>query len=108
MSRQNLTQRLKRDNFPEQDMHVFAALLGHRVSIRLEPTVTVTRSEFNRPARKRPFPRRRKRNRFCSRSSSPPFLIRRTPERLSLRLPQNGCRKSTPARNPSLSPHCRN
>ncbi len=48
MSRQNLTQRLKRDNFPEQDMHVFAALLGHRVSIRLEPTVTVTRSEFNR------------------------------------------------------------
>lgn len=37
MSRQNLTQRLKRDNFPEQDMYTIAALLGYRVSIRLEP-----------------------------------------------------------------------
>ncbi|MBS6398107.1 MAG: hypothetical protein KH452_13335 [Clostridiales bacterium] len=37
MSRQNLTQRLKRDNFPEQDMHVIAALLGFHVSVRLTP-----------------------------------------------------------------------
>lgn len=37
MSRQNLTQRLKRDNFPEQDMYTIAGLLGYRVSIRLEP-----------------------------------------------------------------------
>lgn len=37
MSRQNLTQRLKRDNFPEQDMHVLAALLGYTVSIQLNP-----------------------------------------------------------------------
>ena len=27
MSRQNLAQRLKRDNFPEQDMRIFDALL---------------------------------------------------------------------------------
>lgn len=37
MSRQNLTQRLKRDNFPEQDMHIIAALLGYKVSIQLTP-----------------------------------------------------------------------
>ncbi|MDO4260579.1 MAG: hypothetical protein Q4C82_00745 [Eubacteriales bacterium] len=36
MSRQNLTQRLRRDNFPEQDMRIFAALLGYQVSIHLE------------------------------------------------------------------------
>lgn len=39
MSRQNLTQRLKRDNFPEQDMHILAALLGYHVSIQLTPAV---------------------------------------------------------------------
>lgn len=48
MSRQNLAQRLKRDNFPEQDMHIFAALLGYRVSIQLEPTVHVTVPEYGR------------------------------------------------------------
>ncbi len=37
MSRQNLTQRLHRDNFPEQDMRVIAALLGYNVSIELTP-----------------------------------------------------------------------
>ena len=37
MSRQNLAQRLKRDNFPEQDMRSFAALLGYNVSIQLTP-----------------------------------------------------------------------
>lgn len=47
MSRQNLTQRLKRDNFPEQDMHIFAALLGYRVSIQMTP-VTVQLPEFVR------------------------------------------------------------
>ena len=38
MSRQNLTQRLRRDNFPEQDMRILPALLGYQVSIQLEPT----------------------------------------------------------------------
>lgn len=47
MSRQNLTQRLKRDNFPEQDMHIIAALLGYNVSIQLTP-VTVRLPEFVR------------------------------------------------------------
>ena len=37
MSRQNLAQRLKRDNFPEQDMRIFAALLDCSVSIQLTP-----------------------------------------------------------------------
>lgn len=40
MSRQNLTQRLKRDNFPEQDMHILAALLGYQVSVQLIPAAT--------------------------------------------------------------------
>lgn len=37
MTRQNLSQRLRRDNFQEQDMHVLAGLLGFRVSIQLTP-----------------------------------------------------------------------
>ncbi len=45
MSRQNLTQRLKRDNFPEQDMHIIAALLGYHVSVQLTPA-TVPLPEF--------------------------------------------------------------
>ena len=49
MSRQNLTQRLKRDNFPEQDMHIIAALLGYRVSVQLTPAA-VPLSEFVRAA----------------------------------------------------------
>lgn len=49
MSRQNLTQRLKRDNFPEQDMHMLAALLGYSVSIQLNPAaVTLPLPEFMR------------------------------------------------------------
>ena len=47
MSRQNLTQRLKRDNFPEQDMHIIAALLGYQVSIQLNP-VSIPMPEFIR------------------------------------------------------------
>ena len=47
MSRQNLTQRLKRDNFPEQDMHIIAALLGYQVSIQLNP-VSIPMPEFTR------------------------------------------------------------
>ena len=38
MTRQNLSQRLRRDNFPEQDMHELAAMLGYQVSIQLTPT----------------------------------------------------------------------
>lgn len=38
MTRQNLSQRLRRDNFPEQDMHILAGLLGYQVAIILEPT----------------------------------------------------------------------
>lgn len=37
MTRQNLSQRLRRDNFPEQDMHTLAAMLGYQVSIQLAP-----------------------------------------------------------------------
>ena len=37
MTRQNLSQRLRRDNFPEQDMHELAAMLGYQVSIQLAP-----------------------------------------------------------------------
>lgn len=47
MSRQNLSQRLKRDNFPEQDMHIIAALMGYNVSIQLTP-VTVQLPEYVR------------------------------------------------------------
>ena len=36
-TRQNLSQRLRRDNFQEQDMHVLAGLLGFQVSIQLTP-----------------------------------------------------------------------
>lgn len=38
MTRQNLSQRLRRDNFPEQDMHALAAMLGYQVSIQLTPS----------------------------------------------------------------------
>lgn len=37
MTRQNLSQRLKRDNFPEQDMRALAAMLGYQVSVQLNP-----------------------------------------------------------------------
>lgn len=40
MTRQNLSQRLKRDNFPEQDMHELAAMLGYQVSVQLTPVST--------------------------------------------------------------------
>lgn len=36
-SRQNLTQKLKRDNFQEQDMRALAAILGYKVQISLKP-----------------------------------------------------------------------
>lgn len=41
MTRQNLSQRLKRDNFPEQDMHLIAALLGYKTVIELQPAETI-------------------------------------------------------------------
>lgn len=37
MTRQNLSQRLRRDNFPEQDMHELASMLGYQVTIQLTP-----------------------------------------------------------------------
>lgn len=37
MTRQNLSQRLKRDNFPEQDMHLIASLLDCKATIQLQP-----------------------------------------------------------------------
>ncbi len=40
MTRQNLSQRLKRDNFQEQDMHTIAGLLGYQISIQLNPLET--------------------------------------------------------------------
>ena len=36
-SRQNVTQKLKRDNFQEQDMRMYAAVLGYKVQISLVP-----------------------------------------------------------------------
>lgn len=41
MTRQNLSQRLKRDNFPEQDMHLIAALLGYKTVIQLQPDESI-------------------------------------------------------------------
>lgn len=55
MSRQNLTQRLKRDNFPEQDMHILAALLGYHVSVQLTPA-SVPLPEFVRTETAAPIP----------------------------------------------------
>ena len=49
MSRQNLTQRLKRDNFPEQDMRVIASLLGYSVSVQLNPVTQSAFPEFPQP-----------------------------------------------------------
>lgn len=37
MTRQNLSQRLRRDNFQEQDMHALASMLGYQVSVKLTP-----------------------------------------------------------------------
>ena len=37
MTRQNLSQRLRRDNFQEQDMRIIAGLLGYQVSVQLTP-----------------------------------------------------------------------
>ena len=59
MTRQNLSQRLKRDNFPEQDMHLIAAMLGYQVSVSLTPLANATqetapvqpiRQNISRPA----------------------------------------------------------
>ena len=41
MTRQNLSQRLRRDNFPEQDMRQLAALLGYDLSIQLTPSTAI-------------------------------------------------------------------
>ena len=46
MTRQNLSQRLKRDNFSEQDMHTFAALLGYQVSIYMIPLPESSQPQF--------------------------------------------------------------
>lgn len=45
MTRQNLSQRLRRDNFPEQDMHLLASMLGYQVSIQLTPLNIPTHPE---------------------------------------------------------------
>ena len=59
MTRQNLSQRLRRDNFPEQDMHLIAAMLGYQVSVSLTPLTNATqetapvqpiRQNISRPA----------------------------------------------------------
>ena len=46
MTRQNLSQRLKRDNFSEQDMHTFAAILGYQVSIYMIPLPEHSQQQF--------------------------------------------------------------
>ncbi len=52
MTRQNLSQRLKRDNFSEQDMHTLAAILGFQVSIQLLPLTEQSSPAFPLPAAK--------------------------------------------------------
>ncbi len=42
MSRQNLTQKLTRDNFQEQDMRLIAKILGYDLNIALSPIVIST------------------------------------------------------------------
>ena len=42
MTRQNLSQRLRRDNFPEHDMHLLAGILGYQVSLTLSPTASTS------------------------------------------------------------------
>ncbi len=42
MTRQNLSQRIRRDNFQEQDMHLLAGILGFQVSIQLTPAAAQT------------------------------------------------------------------
>ena len=44
MTRQNLSQRLRRDNFQEQDMHIIAGLLGYQVSVQLTPLTEAPQS----------------------------------------------------------------
>lgn len=46
MTRQNLSQRLRRDNFPEQDMHALAAILGYHVSVHLTPLASEPNTAF--------------------------------------------------------------
>ncbi len=41
MTRQNLSQRLRRDNFPEQDMRALAEMLGYQVSVQLTALTNV-------------------------------------------------------------------
>lgn len=45
MTRQNLSQRLRRDNFPEQDMHALAGMLGYQVSVQLTPLTDATSTD---------------------------------------------------------------
>lgn len=47
MTRQNLSQRLKRDNFPEQDMRVLAELLGFQLTIQLNPLGAAPSAPFS-------------------------------------------------------------
>lgn len=58
ISRQNLSQRLRRDNFPEQDMHLFAALLGYEVSVQLTPAAFSKTPDFaEKPEIPAPIPK---------------------------------------------------
>lgn len=53
-SRQNLTQKLKRDNFQEQDMRKLAAILGYDVQITLIPTGEALPLPGSRPVPAKP------------------------------------------------------
>ncbi len=85
MSRQNLTQRLKRDNFPEQDMHILAALLGYSVSIQLNP-LNVELPEYFRPE-PAPRPAQEIPHQTVPQFSIPSFLASRTRPRTEEPLP---------------------
>ena len=50
MTRQNLSQRLRRDNFQEQDMHIIAGLLGYQASVQLTPIAESPQTVSTLPA----------------------------------------------------------
>lgn len=71
MSRQNLTQRLNRDNFPEQDMRILAAVLGYQVSVQLTPSA-VPLSDFPHLESAAPLPEK---------EASAPEVTAQTPQK---------------------------
>lgn len=77
MSRQNLTQRLNRDNFQEQDMRVLAEILGCRVRIIVEPDDTMENGSAAEAALtpKRPVKTREKKKEIIKKQQEPEEIL---------------------------------